>query len=257
MNDIPARLTDRAVLAVSGPEAGDFLQDLITNDLAKLAPDAPLYAALLSPQGKILFDFLLFAGNGAILLDCHQSAREGLSKRLSLYKLRARIAIAPRDDLAVVAAGPPDPRLAALGGRAVVPAADQPDGTAAYHRRRFDLGVPEAGDFGSETVFAMDGGLDELHALSFSKGCYVGQELTARMKHRGSDRKRVLPVTAHAPLVAGAEVAAGTTAIGTLMSAEGSRGFALIRLDRLTDAASPLTVGGAPVSVITPAWLFA
>ncbi len=255
----PCILNDRAVIAVSGPEAHTFLQGLITNDIAKLTPEHSQYAALLSPQGKILFDFLLFAEGETVLIDCRKDARAALIKRLSLYKLRAKIDIAARDDrITVTEQGPDDPRLAALGSRAIVAAdTETVEGTDAYRDRRWGLGVPEGLDFGSEKIFAMDGGLDELHAISFTKGCYVGQELTARMKHRGTDRKRLLPVKSPlADLTTGAPVVAGDIELGTVMSSYGNTGYALIRLDRLTEATAPVRVGGAEASIIKPDWLF-
>jgi tRNA-modifying protein YgfZ len=248
-------LADRAVIALSGPEAHSFLQGLVTNDVAEVAPDRPAYTALLTPQGKILFDFLLYDGGGALLIDCLKTAREALIGRLSMYKLRARIEITARDDLNVVTAGPPDPRLAALGLRSVVAATGKP-AEAAYHARRLDLGVPEGADFGTERLFALDAGLDELHAISFAKGCYVGQELTARMKHRGKDRKRLLPVTAAVSLPpCGTPVTCGDVELGSIVSTYGQRGFALIRLDRLDGA--PVTAAGIAVAIGKPSWLFA
>lgn len=255
----PCILIDRTVIAVSGPEAHTFLQGLITNDITELTPQHALYAALLSPQGKILFDFLLFADGETVLIDCHKDVRDALIKRLSMYKLRSKIEIAARDDRIVIAdEGPYDPRLATLGQRAIVATGiETVDATDAYHDWRWGLGVPEAADFGSEKIFAMDGGLDELHAISFTKGCYVGQELTARMKHRGTDRKRLLPVNApDAELATGAPVTAGDIELGTMMSSYGDAGYALIRLDRLAEATAPISVGGAEVSIIKPDWLF-
>jgi folate-binding protein YgfZ len=253
----PCHLSDRAVIAVSGPEATGFLQGLVTNDVTKLTQQ-PLYAALLSPQGKILFDFLMSALDDTVLIDVQKDQRPALAKRLSMYKLRAKVEIAARDDLIVIAdEGPDDPRLAALGQRTIVPAGiETVDGASAYHEWRFGLGVPEAADFGSEKVFAMDGGLDELNAISFTKGCYVGQELTARMKHRGTDRKRLLPFNApESELEAGTAIVSGDVEIGTIMSSYGDAGFALVRLDRL-ETAGPLTVAGTQISIVKPEWLF-
>jgi hypothetical protein len=266
------RLEDRAVIALSGAEARGFLQGLITNDVERLAPGKALYAALLTPQGKILFDFLIVEGDGALLLDCAADSRDALLKRLLTYRLRAKVGIEARDQLVVLAGLPDpkagisfiDPRLAALGhrtigARAEMPAAD--DGAAQYRIQRLDLGVPEGADFGGDRMFALDAGLDELHAISFDKGCYVGQELTARMKHRGIARKRLLPVQSldgsalpgsDTPLNAdGREIAEITTTYG-------SRGFALVRLDRLEEAGSAaIDAGGVNVGVIKPSWLFA
>jgi hypothetical protein len=264
-----AHLEDRAVLAVAGPEARGFLQGLITNDVEQLAPGKGLYAALLTPQGKILFDFFLAEGDGAVLIDCAASARDALLKRLSMYKLRSKVTLEARDQLAVIAAWDgagtkyaityPDPRVAALGTRGFIARAemrhDLGDATA-YHAHRLQLGVPEAADFGSDKMFALDADLDELHGVDFTKGCYVGQELTARMKHRGTARKRLLAFDA-AGAVAGAAVKAGDKDIGEIASAYATRGFAQIRLDRLDEAGdAPLLTDGVSVTLIKPKWLF-
>jgi len=268
-----ARLDDRAVIAVSGPEARNFLQGLITNDIEKVQPHHAIYAALLTPQGKILYDFLIAADDDALLIDCLATARDALIKRLTMYKLRAKLDIKPRDDLAVVAAwgggleteslaehGFTDPRHPDLGARAIT----LKDAIAPRHddylAHRLALGVPEGEDFGSDRTFALDGDLDELHAIAFDKGCYVGQELTARMKHRGTARKRLLPVAATAPLPApDTAIRAGQRDIGEITSAYGTRGFALVRLDRLDEAGNtPLTAGDRiAVKLAKPSWLSA
>jgi folate-binding protein YgfZ len=268
-----AQLEDRAVIAVSGPEARSFLQGLITNDIEKLSPRSGLYAALLTPQGKVLFDFLVVEGDGAILIDCTATSRDALVKRLSMYRLRAKVAIETRDQLAVLAARDgtvsanaiafADPRLVDLGVRGISACAEIPSSAAAsdaYHAWRLELGVPEGDDFGSDRIFALDAALEELHAIDFDKGCYVGQELTARMKHRGTARKRLLPIvsTDGAPLAArDASVTAAGRDIGEIASTHGSRGFALVRLDRLAEAGNAtLEAGGRAVIVRKPAWLF-
>ncbi|MEI9993659.1 MAG: hypothetical protein WDM91_03605 [Rhizomicrobium sp.] len=265
-----AHLEDRAVLAVSGADARSFLQGLITNDVERLEPGRGVYAALLTPQGKILFDFFLVEGDAAILIDCAATARDALLKRLGLYKLRAKVILEPRDQLAVLAEWEgdeakyaiayPDPRLPALGRRAIVAKAEMRKDVlpaAPYHRHRRVLGVPEAGDFGSDRMFALDAGLDELNAVDFRKGCYVGQELTARMKHRGTARKRLLPV-AGALGVPGATVTAGGKDIGEIVASADGTGFALIRLDRLEEAqGAPATVGSNAIELFKPSWLFA
>lgn len=255
---MPFLLSDRAVIALSGPEARPFLQGLVTNDVTAVTPDRPAYAALLTPQGKVLFDFLVHAEGDSLLIDCRKAAREALTKRLSMYKLRAKLDLVARDDLAVALEGPADPRLEALGRRGIVPAGPGAPGDAAYLERRLSLGVPEGEDFGSERMFAMDAGLDELHAISFTKGCYVGQELTARMKHRGKDRKRLLPIatTDGSELTKDTPVAVGEAEIGTITSAYGAKGFALIRLDRMTELGGPFTAAGSPVTITKPDWLF-
>jgi folate-binding protein YgfZ len=264
---MPHRLQDRAIIALSGPEARAFLQGLITNDVDKLAPAQPLYAALLTAQGKILFDFLLVDdGAGNILLDCWMPARDTLVRRLSMYRLRAKVDIQPRDDLAVFAswdgAAIPgisfeDPRLPALGKRSIAAVAEGSDG---YLPHRLSLGVPEGPDFGSDKVFALDAGLDELHGVAFDKGCYVGQELTARMKHRGTARKRILPIesTDKSALMAGADLRADGHSLGEAVSVYGNRGFALVRLDRLEEVGgAPIDAAGVIVRVTKPHWLSA
>ena len=268
-----ARLDDRAVIAVTGPEARPFLQGLITNDIEKVAPERAIYAALLTPQGKILFDFLIAEGDGALLIDCARASRDALAKRLSMYKLRAKVVIEPRDQLEVLAEWDADrakyaitfddPRLPALGRRAIGARGEMPgsvEDAAAYHARRLALGVPEGADFGSDRMFALDADLDELHAVDFDKGCYVGQELTARMKHRGTARKRLLAVeTASGGDLPGRDtpVTAAGKDIGDIASAHGARGFAQIRLDRLEEAGNaPIQAGDAAVKIRRPGWLF-
>jgi folate-binding protein YgfZ len=266
------RLDDRAVIAVSGPEARGFLQGLITNDIERLAPGVGIYAALLTPQGKILFDFLIAEGDGAIQIDCPADSRDALLKRLKMYRLRAKVEIEPRDQLGILVDIDSraalrgitfhDPRLAALGRRTLGARAEMPevpDGSAAYRAHRIDLGVPEGADFGQDKMFALDAGLDELHGVSFEKGCYVGQELTARMKHRGTARKRLLVVEADGVLLQpGTPLTANGREIGEIASVHGSRGFALVRLDRLAEAGgAAIDAEGARISVIKPSWLSA
>jgi hypothetical protein len=264
----PAHLSDRAIIALEGPEARPFLQNLVTNDLTALVPGNGLYAALLTPQGKILSDFLIAEGDGAVLLDCEAAGAESLLRKLKQYRLRAKIEIGVRPQLSVYAGltGRPaeravsfaDPRHPALGLRSIGAIAEMPadlPGPAVYHAARLGLGIPEGKDFGSDKIFALDAGLDELHAIAFTKGCYVGQELTARMKHRGTDRKRILAVSADSALPAFAPVMAGETMIGEFVSVYGSQGFALVRLDRLEDAREGLTIEKNPVVLTKPDWL--
>ncbi len=260
-------LKDRAVIAASGPEARSFLQGLITNDINGLDALRPLYAALLTPQGKILFDFILCEHEGAVMIDCWAPAAETLLKRLAMYRLRAKFDLQARSDLAVLWSPAQraehafeDPRLRELGYRAVRPSQpDLADGTEDYLTRRLGLGIPEGGDFGSDKIFALDGGLEELHGISFEKGCYVGQELTARMKHRGTARKRLLPVVSSdggSLPEAGTEIRAGHVALGEIASTYGSRGFGLIRLDRWKEAGMDhAEAAGQPLRIVKPDWL--
>ena len=267
----PILLEDRSVIVLSGPEARPFLQGLITNDVEKVGPGRAIYAALLTPQGKVLFDFLIAEGDGALMLDCRRDSRDALIKRLMSYRLRTKVQIEAREQLAVLAGLTgtpairgvtfPDPRLPALGHRTIGTVAEIPDGTVkteAYQAHRLQLGVPEAGDFGSDRMFALDADLDELHAVDFEKGCYVGQELTARMKHRGTARKRLLVVTGAATLPATGELRSNGRGIGELISTYGQRGFALVRLDRLEEAmGTDIDAGGVRVAVTKQDWLSA
>ena len=262
-------LKDRAIISISGAEAKSFLQGLITNDIGKLGPFAPLYAALLTPQGKILFDFLIIELGGAVLIDCWAPISEALLKRLTIYRLRAKVELKLRDDVAI-AWSPreepeaadllPDPRLKELGCRSVLPResiAGLIDGTGAYLNVRLGLDVPEAGDFGSDKMFALDAGLEELRGVSFEKGCYVGQELTARMKHRGTARKRLLAIVPTAGLElppAGTDIRAAGNSVGEIAATYGGRGFGLIRLDRWTRGETA-EAGGRALHISIPQWL--
>jgi len=262
-------LKDRAIVAVEGGEARDFLQGLFTNDVRELTPGRGLYAALLTPQGKILFDFMVAEGDGAVLIDCAATKADALVKRLTMYRLRAKIGIALRPQLSVYvglsgrpaerAVTFPDPRLGALGPRSIGAVAEMPDfleGPATYHAERVGLGVPEGDDFGSDKIFALDAGLEELHGVNLAKGCYVGQELTARMKHRGTARKRILGLKASTSLPSpGTAVMSEATEIGEILSVYGAAGFALMRLDRLAEAKAPLTADNMPVTAFKPEWL--
>ena len=272
-----AFLDDRAVIAISGPEARPFLQGLVTNDVVGgLAPGSGLYTALLSPQGKILFDFFVTEGDGALLLDVARDSAEALLKRLRMYKLRAKVEIEARPQLGVFlnlqghpgnrpttyvarAVSFPDPRAAGLGMRSIGAIAEMPAnlaGPRGYHERRIALCVPEGRDFGMEKIFALDAGLDELNGVSFTKGCYVGQELTSRMKHRATARKRILGVTGDTALpAAGTPIRRSGAEIGELLSSTGTHGFALVRLDRLEETSGDIIAGEILVALTRPAWL--
>ena len=275
------RLGDRGVLEVSGGDATKLLQGLVSNDLDQLAEVPALYAALLTPQGKYLFDFLVFAHGDALWLDVEDARLDDLVRRLMLYRLRADVGFAKRDDVAVytlfdgdagAVAGAEidvvDPRLAALGRRVVgeprevEPAlADlaEPATFADYDRHRLDLGVPAGTrDLEPDRALLLENGFVELHGVDFDKGCFVGQELTARMRHRGSVRKRLLPVTLEGEAAPGTPIRAGDIEIGELRSCNGTQGLALIRLDRWNkakDAGTELQAEAAVVSPRVPDWL--
>ncbi|HKQ46124.1 MAG TPA: hypothetical protein VJS47_12095 [Rhizomicrobium sp.] len=272
----PAFLDDRAVLAISGPGARDFLQGLVTNDIVGgLAPGTGLYTGLLSPQGKILFDFLVTEGDGALLLDVAAESRDALLKKLRMYKLRAQVEIEARAPLGVYvhlkghpdnrqipyadrAVTFPDPRLRALGPRSIGAKAEMPanlSGPRTYHQHRVALGVPEGSDFGYEKIFALDAGLAELNGVSFTKGCYIGQELTSRMKHRATSRKRILTVTADSLLPAQGPLTKGGIEIGELIASHGTTAFVLVRLDRLEESSGDVLAAQIPALLHRPAWL--
>jgi len=273
------RLTDRGVLRVSGEGGRDFLQGLITSNMDQVGPDAGIHAALLTPQGKILFDFFVAADDDGLLIDCAKSTIPELMKRLRFYKLRAAVEFADlSDDLGIWAvwgaaggftgAGAviPDPRLDGLGLRIIAPAdADFSDtdctqeGEAAYHAHRIALGVPEGGrDYQLGDTFPHEAVLDELNGIDFKKGCYVGQEVVSRMEHRGTARKRIVPVRAGVPLTAdGSAVAADGAAIGQLGSVSDCDGLALVRLDRAEKAISEgktIRAGDVAIELLQPAW---
>ncbi len=197
-----SRLFDRAVIRLSPTEAQEdvrgFLQGLVTQDTSATLP---LWAALLTPQGKALFDFFLWADGNDILIDCEASQAEALARRLSLYRLRRKIAIGVEPTFAVywsveAKEGHSDPRLAALGHRWIAPLApDAPDGSAAYRAHRLSLGVAEGvAELGSDATLWLECNAAELNGVSFNKGCYVGQENTARMNWRQKVNRRVLVV---------------------------------------------------------------
>lgn len=268
MSHPPILLKDRGVVEVSGPDASTFLQGLITNDMGAVANGRAIYAALLTPQGKIIYDFLIAAGPGenTYWLDCVKANAPDLAARLKKYKLRAKVAISDRSsDLAVVAHGHAtdvasvtfeDPRLAALGRRLITPSpGDARADDTEYQSHRLALGVPDAAtDIPPETLFPLDCNFEELHGVDFNKGCYIGQELTARMKHRASARRRMLPVTAGAALPPpGTPLKLGTTDIGELRGSIGTRGMALVRLDRLSNA-EEVDANGTTVRIGRPAY---
>lgn len=277
-----AHLADRGVLKISGADARSFLEGLVTCDMDRVTPQAPRFGALLTPQGKILFDFLVFQApaetGGDYFLDCARHFAPDLAKRLGFYKLRAKVMIedlsdtlavlagwetpAPAEDVGLVAE---DPRLPALGWRAIVAASDVgefADAPApAYHAHRIALGVPEAGkDFLFGDAFPHEALMDQLHGVDFDKGCYVGQEVVSRMQHRGTARTRIVPATypeGFAP-EAGIEITAGTKLIGKSGTGHDGRGLVMIRLDRAQDALAagePLLAGGMPFVLTRPDWL--
>lgn len=266
----------RGVVEVKGPEARALLQRLITSDVEELAAGQARYAALLSPQGKILVDFLVVSapsadGSGRFLLDCPALLAPDLARRLTLYRLRAQVSVADlSSDLTAVplaSDGPEpadtlsyqDPRAPALGLRVIGPRAVVAPVALddnAYRVRRIAAVVPEGGvDFRYGDAFPHEANLDRLTGVDFGKGCYVGQEVVSRMQHRSSVRTRVTPFTAEPEAPAsGTEIRAGDLPVGTVGSVAANRGLALVRLDRVADAAAagvPLRAGGAILRIVT------
>jgi tRNA-modifying protein YgfZ len=269
-----AILHDRAIIALEGPETRSFLQGLVTNDVAQCVAGEAVYAAILTPQGKILFDFILAATESIFFVDCAAARANDLVKRLGFYRLRAKVNITTRPELGAAAIwgetfshgnifSVADPRLSVLGTRLIGPV-DQleeaigqiPAGD--YEDFRLQLGVPDSADLPPDQVFALDAGMEELHGVSFSKGCYVGQEVTARMKHRSSARRRFYIAESEDIPAPGTIVDAQGKELGRITSAKNSRGLALVRLDRLAEAEEnhlQLRAGGKPLSLRRPDWL--
>ena len=198
-------LVERALIRLSGEDVRGFLQGLVTNDVAALAPDTPLWAGLLSAQGKALFDFLLWADGADVLVDCEQGAASDLARRLTLYRLRRPIGIEREPELCVHwspdgDAGAPDPRRPELGRRWLAPAADGAGADESWRRHRLALGVTEgAAELGADKILWLECNAAELNGVSFGKGCYVGQENTARMNWRNKVNRRLVVVPADAP----------------------------------------------------------
>jgi folate-binding protein YgfZ len=261
-------LSGRAFLRLSGKDAEAFLQALITTDLPSLPEDEIRPGALLTPQGKILFDFLIRRdGTDAFLIETGEDQRDGLLKRLTLYKLRAAVdlAVVEGDAVTVTWDAPEadaarDARFAAAGlAVSRRPGAGGTGDPALYDDFRIAAGLPESGrDYALSDAFPHDVLLDRSGGLSFRKGCYVGQEVVSRMQHRGTARRRSVIVKAEAALPAtGTELLAGGKPIGTLGTVSGSLGLAIVRLDRAADAlraGTPVTAGDVPVTLELPAW---
>jgi len=278
-----AFLTDRGVVKVSGEDARNFLNGLVTTDVTLLRPGLGRFGALLTPQGKIIADFLITEApsghGGGFLIDVPRPLAKGLADKLGFYKLRAKVAVENlSDSLGVLAVwdGEPDmkpdlafadPRNEVLGWRILVPeelkqkvadllGADLVD-EAAYEVHRIAIGVPRGGlDFMYSDAFPHETNMDRLHGVDFDKGCYVGQEVVSRMQHRGTARTRTVRVTLEdfSP-EAGIPVIAGDKPVGTMGSTAGGHGIALLRTDRVADALDAgltLSAGGLAIRLTDP-----
>jgi folate-binding protein YgfZ len=261
-----AHLDDRAVVSLAGPDAAALLHNVLTLDMAGVERHGSGYGALLTPQGKILFDLVLHKTADGYAADLRADQAEAFAKRLALYRLRAKVEIAAAPDLAVFAAWPAtqqpaDPRLAALGSRWVAPAGSVATDAAAadWHRHRIALAVPEGGvDFVFGDTFPHDAAMDSLHGIAFGKGCYIGQEVVSRMRHRGTARRRVVALRSASPLPGpGADILAGERPLGRLGSSADGHAVGLVRLDRLRDAMDAglaVRAGAAELAATLPAW---
>jgi tRNA-modifying protein YgfZ len=280
-----ALLPDRGVVKVAGDDARGFLNGLVTNDMAKVAPGKPRFAALLTPQGKIIIDFIVAEApstdGGGFFLDCPRALASMLVEKLNFYKLRAKVICEDLSSVLGIMAiwdgtaeseyglSYPDPRLPALGSRIMLPphlaeeaAADLGGmlvGADAYEAHRIALGVPRGGlDFIYGDTFSHEADMDQLNGVDFGKGCYVGQEVVSRVEHRASARSRVVPIVydEFAPS-SGLPVMAGDRQIGTLGSTAKGHGLALMRLDRIGDAlaaGATIEAGGIAIRAVKPAW---
>jgi hypothetical protein len=280
-----ALLPDRGVVKVAGDDARAFLNGLLTADIAQVTPERPKFAALLTPQGKIIVDCIVAQApdedGGGFFLDCPRALAGALVEKLNFYKLRAKVICENLSEVLGVlavwgATGRteyglvyPDPRLPALGLRIMLPphlAKEAADDIGAalvdpseYEAHRIALGVPRGGlDFIYGDAFPHETDMDQLAGIDFDKGCYVGQEVVSRMEHRGTARNRIVPVTVEgfAP-EAGIPVMAGDKPVGITGSAAGHRALAMLRLDRVADAQAaglPLIAGGATIAPRKPDW---
>ena len=264
--DLITPLPDRRVISLTGGDRVGFLQGLVSNDVAQAAPGRAIWAALLTPQGRWLADFFIFATADALLLDCAADQAAGLLARLSRYRLRADVALADAPHWHVHAAwgapptvppdalAAPDPRLPGAGWRILSHAPLPATGTLAdWQAHRLALGLPDVADLEADRSILLEAGFDELHGVSWSKGCYMGQELTARTKYRGLIKRRLVPVRVDGPLPPpGSAIFRDGAEIGTMRSGQGGRGMALLRLEAMTGA---LDCAGARLEADVPGWM--
>ena len=271
-----AILTERAVISLEGAETRDFLQGLITNDVTHCANSRAIYAGLLTPQGKILYDFFIAVDGPVYFIDCAAHSAGDFARRLKFYRLRAQVTITPRPEFVVAAvwdAPPPmkasgvldfpDPRLDLLGTRLIGEKSRVETMIAKFAPGDFDtfrlrLGIPDSTDLPPDQVFALDAGLEELNGVSFSKGCYIGQEVTARMKHRATARRRFFIAEADPLPSPGTNIDAQGRELGKISSGKNGIGLALVRLDRLAEAEAsgvPIEANGHSIRLRRPDWL--
>jgi folate-binding protein YgfZ len=265
-----AILTSRRVLSVTGADRVDFLNGLVSNDVARAEPGRAVWAALLTPQGKYLADFFVFSAARALLVDCDAGQANLVATRLARFRLRADVQVAETplgvaatwsgpapgaDLLASAEAAAPDPRLDEAGWRILSHQTPPATATEAeYDAHRLSLGLPDgARDMEPEKSVLLEAGFDELNGVSWTKGCYMGQELTARTRYRGLVKRRLLPVSADGVVPApGALIMTDGKEAGVMRSGIGSRGLALLRLEAI---GQPLTADGVSLHVTIPGWV--
>jgi folate-binding protein YgfZ len=260
-----AALPDRGVLRVTGDDRVAFLQGLVSNDVEPVTPGTAVWSAFLSPQGKWLADFFILSDGEALLLDCERAQLPMLAQRLSRYRLRMKVALAADEAVRVYVAWTekpdiggvvaPDPRLAGFAWRILTPDDLPVTATEAdWDRHRVAHGIPDGSrDLESDKTVLLEAGFDELNGVSWTKGCYMGQELTARTKYRGLVKRRLVPVDVSGNLpVPGTPVFRGDVDVGTMRSGIGQIGLAALRLDSL---GTPLRSGEATLTPRIPAWM--
>ncbi len=259
----PTILASRALVCVSGEEAAAFLQGLLSNDVLSADGSQWRFAALLNPQGKILFDMLILHADDVFWLDVRADMVASLIKRLGLYRLRGKVTFsdASRTHHVVVGDGAPptgrfapDPRHAMLGWRSFQEGPADEGDESLWHRRRIAAGVPEGGvDFAFGEIFPHEANMDRLHGVDFKKGCYVGQEVVSRVEHRGLARRRFIRMGYHgtAPQP-GTPLLAGDVEIGVAGSSAAGLCLALVRLDRLAAAGGKARAGQIDLTSADP-----
>jgi folate-binding protein YgfZ len=260
-----ALLPDRAVVEVAGEDRVAFLQGLVSNDVTQAAPGRAIWAALLTPQGKWLADFFILSDGERLLLDCEQAQASMIVQRLSRFRLRSKVAIAAvpmmvhaawNGVVEGAALRAPDPRLPEAGTRELAQAPLKTTARAEdYDLHRLGLGLPDGSrDLEPEKAVLLEAGFDELNGISWTKGCYMGQELTARTKYRGLVKRRLVPVSVEGALPApGTPVLRDGREVGTMRSGRDRLGMALLRLEALEDR--DLACGDARLTPRVPAWM--
>jgi len=281
-------LDNRGLIKIEGPDARDYLQGLVSQDMTRVTATQAVYSAFLSPQGKFLFDFFCFEMNGALMFDCEGERRADFFKRLSMYKLRSKVTLTDvTDDYQVCAvldgadklglsdergaakafgtgAAYVDPRLSAMGCRVVLEKGDAALADAGlaqgafedYERVRITHGLPDgARDMAVDKALLLENGFEELDGVSFTKGCFMGQELTARTRYRGLVKKRLLPVAIDGPApAAGTRFEADGNEAGEMRTSVDDIGLALVRLDKLQDGIR-FTAGETTLTPSIPDWV--